>query len=70
MLSVNDIPGIESYFIHVIVLAVRYADKMQKEITNKRSEVDNLQSKLRKLDDKVDLLIKVGYHLSKYITNI
>ncbi|XP_041357763.1 coiled-coil domain-containing protein 158-like [Gigantopelta aegis] len=38
--------------------AVRYADKMQKEITNKRSEVDSLQSKLRKLDDKVDMLLK------------
>ncbi|XP_071088207.1 coiled-coil domain-containing protein 158-like isoform X2 [Haliotis cracherodii] len=38
--------------------AVRYADKMQKEITNKRGELDSLLSKVRKFEDKLETLAK------------
>ena len=44
-------------FIHI---AVKVADKMQKEVTAKRSLVDTLQSKVRWLEDQIDTLIKVG----------
>ena len=40
-------------------LAVKVADKMQKEVTAKRSLVDTLQSKVRWLEDQIDTLIKV-----------
>ena len=39
--------------------AVKMADKMQKEVTAKRSLVDTLQSKIRWFQDQVDSLIKV-----------
>ena len=39
--------------------AVKMADKMQKEVTAKRSLVDTLQSKIRWFQDQVDGLIKV-----------
>ncbi|XP_046576273.1 LOW QUALITY PROTEIN: coiled-coil domain-containing protein 158-like [Haliotis rubra] len=38
--------------------AVKYADKMQKEITNKRGELDSLLSKVRKFEDKLETLAK------------
>ncbi|XP_048240681.1 coiled-coil domain-containing protein 158-like isoform X2 [Haliotis rufescens] len=38
--------------------AVRYADKMQKEMTNKRGELDSLLSKVRKFEDKLETLAK------------
>lgn len=38
--------------------AVKVADKMQKEVTAKRSLVDTLQSKVRWLEDQIDTLIK------------
>ena len=40
--------------------AVKMADKMQKEVTAKRSHVDSLQSKIRWYQDQIDTLLKVG----------
>ncbi|XP_067664137.1 coiled-coil domain-containing protein 158-like [Haliotis asinina] len=40
--------------------AVKYADKMQKEITNKRGELDSLLSKVRMFEDKLETLAKVN----------
>ena len=39
---------------------MKVADKMQKEVTAKRSLVDTLQSRVRWLEDQIDNLIKVG----------
>ena len=44
---------------HLLYIAVKVADKMQKEVTAKRSLVDTLQSKVRWLEDQIDTLIKV-----------
>ncbi|XP_070197282.1 coiled-coil domain-containing protein 158-like [Littorina saxatilis] len=38
--------------------AVKVADQIQKEITAKRSEVDNLRSKCRRLEEKLETLTK------------
>ncbi|KAH9513814.1 hypothetical protein Btru_031467 [Bulinus truncatus] len=38
--------------------AVRYADKIQKEMTVKRSEVDQLTSKLHRLEEKLETVTK------------
>ena len=39
--------------------AVKVADKMQKEVTAKRSMLDTLQSKIRWYQDQIDTLLKV-----------
>ena len=47
--------------------AVKVADQIQKEITAKRSEVDNLRSKARRLEEKMETITKVwGFVLSLY----
>ena len=44
----------------VVFSAVKVADQIQKEITAKRSEVDNLRSKVRRLEEKMETVTKVG----------
>lgn len=44
------------------ISAVKVADKMQKEVTLKRSEIDSLKTKVRWLEDKLDSLTRVCNH--------
>lgn len=41
--------------------AVKVADKMQKEVTLKRNEIDSLKTKMRWYEDKLDSLSRVGH---------
>jgi phage shock protein A len=45
--------------VSTVLSAVKVADQIQKEITAKRSELDNLRSKVRRLEEKVETLTKV-----------
>ena len=54
------VPKLISPFM-LFYVAVKVADKMQKEVTAKRSLVDTLQSKVRWLEDQIDTLIKVHH---------
>ena len=40
--------------------AVKVADKMQKEVTSKRSEVDSLRTKVRWQEDKLETIARVS----------
>lgn len=52
------------------VVAVKVADKMQKELTGKRSEVDTLRSKTRWLEDKLESVQRVQYLNSFLLGNL
>lgn len=45
--------------------AVKVADKMQKEVTLKRNEIDSLKTKMRWYEDKLDSLSRVGHCSSR-----
>ena len=43
-----------------LYIAVKVADKMQKEVTLKRNEIDSLKTKMRWYEDKLDSLSRVS----------
>lgn len=47
------------FFINLYI-AVKVADKMQKEVTLKRNEIDSLKTKMRWYEDKLDSLSRVS----------
>ena len=54
------VPHLTVYCMCPLLLsAVKVADQIQKEITAKRSEVDNLRSRGRRLEEKIETLTKV-----------
>ena len=48
-----------SFFFILNVVAVKVAGKMQKAVTEKRGEIDSLQSKLRWLEECLEAALKV-----------
>ena len=45
--------------------AVKVAGKMQKEVTEKRSQIDTLNTKVRWLEESLDNILKVNSYLDK-----
>jgi hypothetical protein len=48
-----------NYFYGFLFIAVKVAGKMQRAVTEKRGEIDSLQSKIRWLEDSLEVSKKV-----------
>ena len=44
----------------IVHIAVKVAGKMQKEVTDKRGQIDTLQTRIRWLEECLDAAIKVS----------